>query len=120
MSLFAKADDPGKEIIINALIERIKSGSEYSCIGYFFMFSLFRMGRLSEALRTLKERLVDDDKYGFGDAVRLLSGLLQYEHPRFDDAALDEVERFADGLEGHLFDLKEKSIAARAAKHVGN
>lgn len=77
------------------------------------------MGRLPTALRIIKDRLRDDNKYGFDDAVRMLSGLVQYECPKFDDVTLDEIERFMDGLNGFVHHLKERCIAVRAARHAG-
>ncbi len=117
ITIFEKQDEAGKQIIIEALLQRIKLGSEYTSIGYFFLLSLFRMGQLPAAIRTIKDRLIDDKKFGFDDAVRMLSGLLQYEYPSFDDPTLDEVERFMDGLDGFVHHLKERCIAARAVRH---
>lgn len=119
MAIFNNDGEDEKKIIIESLLERIKLGSEYTCIGYFFLLSLFRMGRLPTALRIIKDRLRDDNKYGFDDAVRMLSGLVQYECPKFDDVTLDEIERFMDGLNGFVHHLKERCIAVRAARHAG-
>ena len=116
-SLFLKQDDAGQQTIIAALLERIELGNEYTSIGYFFLFSLFRMGQLPAALRTINDRLIADRKLGFDDAVQMLSGLIQYEHSSFSDPMLDEVERFMDGLDGYIYHLKERCIAARAIRH---
>ena len=116
MAIFEKQDDNGKQVITGALLQRIELRTEYTPIGYFFLLSLYRMGQLPAALRTIREKLANDQKYGFDDAVRMLSGLLQYEHPNFDDPALDEVERFMEGLAGPDHHLKERCIAARAVK----
>jgi hypothetical protein len=116
MAIFEKQDDNGKQFIAGALLQRIQLGSEYTPIGYFFLLSLFRMGQLPAALRAIREKLAGDQKYGFDDAVRMLSGLLQYEYPSFDDPMLDEVERFMEGLAGHTHHLKERCVAARAVK----
>ena len=57
MAIFKKADEDRKGIIIDSLLERIKLGSEYTCIGYFFLLSLLRMGSLPTALHIIKDRL---------------------------------------------------------------
>jgi len=117
--IFERQDEAGKQLIIEALLQRITLGSEYTPIGYFFLLALFRMGQLPAALHTIKDRLIDDNKFGFDDAVRMLSGLLQYEYPSFDDTTLDEVERFIDGLNGFAHHLKERCVAARAVTYEG-
>lgn len=116
IELFEKQGEDGKRTIIESLKQRIGLGSEYTPIGYFFLFALFRMGQLPMALRAIRDRLIDDEKYGFDDSVKMLSGLIQYEHTSFDDSLLDEVEKFMDGLKGPAHHLKERCIAARAAK----
>jgi hypothetical protein len=116
MAIYEKQDENGKEVIVASLLDRIKLGSEYTSIGYFFLLSLFRMGRLEVALTAIKERLLNDKKYGFDDSVKMLSGLLQYEYPNFDDSALDKVELFMEGLNGSLHYLRERCVAARATK----
>jgi len=114
--IFENEDIAGKQMIINGLLERINIKSEYTCITYFILFSLFKIGQLPAALRTIKDKLLGDKTYGLDDSIRMLSGLLQYEHPSFDDYTLDEVERFMDGLNGFVHHLKERCIAARAVK----
>lgn len=114
ITIFENEDDARKQNIIESLLERIELGSEYTPIGYFFLLSLFRMGQLPAALRTIKDKLKDDKKFGFDDAVRMLSGLLQYEYPSFDDPTLDEIEHFMDGLNAFDHHLKERCVAARA------
>ena len=120
MRIFERQDEAGKHRIIEALLQRITLGSEYTAIGYFFLLALFRMAQLPVALRTIKDKLIGDEKFGFDDAVRMLSGLLQYEHPRFDDPMLDEVERFMDGLDRSAHHINERCVAARAVKHEAN
>jgi hypothetical protein len=117
MSIFERQDQAGKHRIIDALLQRIMPGREYTPIGYFFLLALFRMGQLPAALQTIKGRLRGDEKFGFDDSVKMLSGLLQYEYPRFDDPALDEVERFLDGLDRSAYHIKERWVAARAVLH---
>ena len=117
MTIFNRQDEAKKQVIVDALLQRITLESEYTPVGYFFVLALFRMGQLPTALHTIKAELVDDKKYGFDDAVRMLSGLLQYEYPSFDDPTLDEVERFMVGLDGSAHYLKERCVAARAVMH---
>jgi len=117
ITIFERQDKARKQLIVETLLQRIMLESEYTPIGYFFLLSLFRMGQLSVVLHTLKDRLIDDTKFGFDDAVRMLSGLLQYEYPSFDDPTLDEVERFMDGLNEFTHHLKERCVAARAVMH---
>lgn len=114
LTIFDKQDEAGRHFINKTLLTRIKSESEYAPIGYFFLIALFRMGELSAALHTLRDSLIDDKKYGFDDAVKMLSGLIQYEHPNFDESALDEVERFMDAPIVFGYHLKERCVAARS------
>ena len=76
MRIFEGQNQAGKRRIIEALLHRITPGSEYTVIGYFFLLALFRMRQLPVALQTVKDRLISDGKFGFDDAVRMLSGLL--------------------------------------------
>jgi hypothetical protein len=82
--------------IAQILVQRIDKSSEYAPIGYFFLIALYRMGSLANALSAISGKLRGDGAYGFDDAVRMLSGLLQYEHTGFNDEMLDAVERFSE------------------------
>lgn len=75
---------------------------------------LFRIGRLPDALQTAKRDLQGDGALGFSDLLRLLDGLLRFEHPAFTPDLLDEVERFVEGIQEHTFNIRERIAAIRA------
>jgi hypothetical protein len=113
-SMLKLANDPkSRGNLGTILLKRIKSDSEYSSIGYFFLFALFRLGQLPAALKAIRTELIGDEDHAFDNSVMMLSGLLQYEYPAFDDRLLDEVERFSEGLDGSLHHLPERQTAAR-------
>jgi len=116
LRVYDQSDPAGKAAITDALECRIDGANEYAAVGYFFLLFMFRIGRLSEVLTLIKDKLPEGPDFAFDNSVMMLSGLLQYEHPRFDDAALDDVERFMEGLDGHQHHLRERVIAARATK----
>jgi hypothetical protein len=55
-----------------------------------------------------------DGEFGFNDLLRLLDGLLRFEHPKFTPDLLDEVERFIEGIHEHTFRIRERIAAIRA------
>ena len=106
--------------VVSALLRRVDKSLEYASIGYFFLLALYRMGLLDIGLTAIYEKLRGDAEFGFDDAVRMLSGLLQYEYPRFTNAMLDSAERFAEKLEGHDHLLGKRIVAARARLNSRN
>ena len=61
-----------------------------------------------------------DSAHGFSDYVRLLDGLLRYEHPKFTEEDLNKVEEFIDGLDEYVFHIPERLYAIRAYRLLNN
>lgn len=80
------------------------------------LYVLFQIGHLPEVLAQAKYELQGDTAYGFSDFVRLLDALLRFKHPAFRAEALDEIERFTEGLSEHLFRIHERLAAIRATR----
>jgi hypothetical protein len=101
---------------VAALLKRLSKTTEYAPIGYFIFYVLFSIGHLSDALDTARKDLQGDAAYGFSDLVRLLDALLRFKHPEFDAKALDDVERFTEGLTEDTFRIAERLAAIRAVR----
>jgi hypothetical protein len=126
-------DDEERERFVAALLKRLSRSTEYAPVGYLILLVLFRIDRLSEALNTAKRDLHKDGAHGFSDLLRLLDGLLRFEHSvgrlqkplktakgdfhfersTFTPALLDEVERFVEGLDEDTFHIQERVAAIR-------
>lgn len=107
-------NDKEKSSFVNALLSRLSRDTEYAPIGYLILFVLFRIGRLPEALTTAKKNQYKDPAYGFSDFLRLLDGLLRFEHPSFTSELLDEIEKSIEGLDEHTFRIRERISAIHA------
>jgi hypothetical protein len=101
---------------VAALLKRLSKITEYAPIGYFIFYVLFSIGHLSHALNTALKCLQGDAAYGFSDLLRLLDALLRFKHPEFDARALDNVERFTEGLTEDTFRIAERLAAIRAVR----
>lgn len=99
---------------VSALLRRMSRGTEYASVGYLILLVLFRIGRLPEALTAATQHLQDDGAFGFSDLLRLLDGLLRFEHSAFSSDLLDEIERFLQGTQEHAFGIRERIAAIRA------
>jgi hypothetical protein len=99
---------------IQILLKRLSRETPYAPIGYFILFVLYHLDMLSKALETAKNQLQSDSVYGFSDFLRLLDGLLKYEHPKFSARMLDEIERFLKGIKEDTFRISERLSAIRA------
>lgn len=99
---------------VQALLKRLSKTREYAPVGYLILLVLFRIGRLKDALSVAKTDLQGDVGYGFSDFLRLLDGLLRFEHPSFSYELLDEVDNFLEGLEEDTFGIRERVGAIKA------
>lgn len=103
-----------QEIFIKSLLDRLSREKEYALIGYLIFLALFRIGKLEMAFAVAKKKLYKDSGYGFSDALRLLDGLLRFEHGEFSNDLLEKIELFVDGLDEHVFRIPERLSAIRA------
>jgi hypothetical protein len=106
--------DDERSRFVNALLRRLSRGTEYAPVGYLILLVLFRISRLPDALRTARQDLQGDGETGFSDFMRLLDGLLRFEHPAFTPELLDDAERFIEGIEEHTFNIRERIAAIGA------
>jgi len=102
-----------REIFINSLLDRLSREKEYASVGYLIFLVLFRINKLEMAFDIAKEKLYKDSGYGFSDALRLLDGLLRFEHPEFSKELLEKIELFIDNLDEHTFRIPERLSAIR-------
>ena len=114
IAVFGRCDSGEKETVVNALIQRISREGEYAPVGYFIALVLFRVGRLADGLAKAKADLLGDKQYGFSDMLRLIDGLLGFEHPSFADELLDDIERTLEENEEHPFRIPQRIAAIRA------
>jgi hypothetical protein len=93
---------------VAALRRRLGRYGECAPVGYLSLLVLFRTGDLREALSTARAYLQGDDGCGFSEFMLLLDGLLRFEHRRFSDMMLQDVEQFIDGLDDYTFGIPER------------
>lgn len=114
VKFYEQLDEEEKSKMVAAIASRMSRDSEYAPIGYFGLLVLFRIGHLHTALKTAGAQLQGDDAYGFSDFLRLIDGMLRFEHPSFTEEDLDEIEGFVRGIEDHSFRILERVAAVRA------
>jgi len=96
-----------KSTFINSLLNRLSKDKEYASVGYLIFLVLFRIGKLELSFDIARAKLYKDSEFGFSDALRLLDGLLRFEHPEFSKELLEKIEVFIDGLDEHAFRIPE-------------
>lgn len=106
-------DDNEKDRFCKVLLLRVSRGTEYSSIGYFIFYVMFCIGKLGNVLEKAKLDLYEDEKHGFSNILMLLGGLLRLKHSSFSSEMMDEIERFTDGIDEHLFKIPERLSAIR-------
>jgi len=97
----------------NCLLGRLSKETVYAPVGYFILFVLCRIGSLKRGLTTAKDKLQGDSAYGFSNLLRLLDGLLKYEHPKFTPEMLDDIEHFLIDIKEFTFRISERLSAIR-------
>ncbi len=112
----AGGSDEKRSQFVAALLKRLSRNTEYAPVSYLILLVLFRIGRLPDALHTAQSNLQKDSAYGFSDLLRLLDGLLRFEHPSFTLELLDETERFVEDIEEYAFRIQERIAAIRALR----
>ncbi|MDP3043049.1 MAG: hypothetical protein Q8N21_01470 [bacterium] len=115
MNLYNKLGNANdKSIFINSLLNRLSKDKEYAPVGYLIFLAMFRINKLEMTFDIAKEKLYKDSSYGFSDSLRLLDGLLRFEHSAFSKELLEKIEIFVDGLDEHSFRISERLSAIRA------
>ena len=117
---FPTLDNQQKDDFINSLLNRVSRNEPYALIGYFILFVLYHIGHLNKALNAAKRHLQGDSAYGFSDLLIFISGLLRYEHPKFSNEMLDDIEQFLEGIKEFTFRIREKLVAIRVLKLAGS
>ena len=103
-----------KFTFVNSLLDRLSKDKEYAPVGYLIFLVLFRIDKLEIAFDIARKKLYQDSSYGFSDSLRLLDGLLRFEHSAFSKKLLEKIEIFIDELDEHLFRIPERLSAIRA------
>lgn len=110
--------DDERERFVKALLDRLEAGKGYLSVSYFIVCVLWKAGFLSRALEKAKHDLPGGETkvFGLSNVLMLFNGLLRYQHNDFTSSMLDEIERFAHGLNEHTFLIPEKIAAIRAMR----
>ena len=116
LNLYDQLYDKEKERFVEVLLKRLSRNTEYASIGYLILLACFRIGRLPDVLKIAKSDLQNDGAYGFSDLLRLLDGLLRFEHQSFSTDLLDEIDRFLEGIDEHTFSIQERLVAIRTSR----
>jgi len=117
LKLYGRLKVPEEQAtFVSSLLKRLSKDTEYAPVGYLILLVAYRINKLHETLLVAKRDLQNDSAYGFSDSLRMLDGLLRFDHPPFTEKDLDEIERFLEGLEEHAFRIPERLVAIRAAR----
>lgn len=108
-------NDHDKEIFMDALLARLTSEKEYADVGYLIVLVLFRVQRLQIGLDTAKINL-QSHKHGFNGVLKLVDGLLRFEHFKFTLDDLDPIEMFLEGVSAYTYRIEERIAAIRALR----
>jgi hypothetical protein len=108
------SSDDERSRFTSALLRRLSRGTEYSPIGYLILLVLFRTGRFTDAVHAARRELQGDIEPGFSGLLRMVDGLLRFEHPGFTNEQLDEIERLVETIVEPTFGIRERVAAIRA------
>lgn len=108
VKLYDSLNESDQQRFVAALRRRLGRYGECATVGYLSLLVLFRTGDLRGALSTARAYLQGDDGGGFSEFMLMLDGLLRFEHRRFSDAMLQEVELFIEGLDDYTFGIPER------------
>jgi hypothetical protein len=62
--------------------------------------------------------LQGDDGCGFSEFMLLLDGLIRFEHRRFSDMMLDDVEAFIADLDDYAYGIPERLAEVRRRRRL--
>lgn len=118
MAYSARLSEEERKRFEAALLDRIDPDRGYLRVTYFIVCTLWRAGKLPEALGRAKAKLPQGEMKAFGlsNTLMMLNGLLRYRYPDFPNEMLDEIERFLSGMQEHSFQIPEKIAAIRAMR----
>lgn len=107
-----------KEQFASALLDRLDANKGYLRVSYFIVCVLWKIGRLSDALKKASLFAENEIKlFGLSNILYMLNGLLRYRHTDFTPEMLDQIERFVHDLKKeHVFHIPEKVAAIRAMR----
>ena len=103
-----------RETFIDSLLDRLGRGTEYSAVAYLIGLVLFRVGKLGDGIAKARKDLAGDQVHGFSNLLRVIDGLLRFEHASFSDVLLDRLEQTLEGVEEHPFRVPQRIAAVRA------
>ncbi len=104
LTIYDRLSDPLDQLqFVALLLSHLSDRAKYASVGYLILLVLFRIGRLPQALECALSGLSRDKAYGFSDFLRLLDGLLRFEHHAFRDDWITAVNLFIDAIDGHTF-----------------
>ncbi|MBU2634253.1 MAG: hypothetical protein KJ674_03325 [Nanoarchaeota archaeon] len=106
-------NEKDREVFVDSLLNRLSKEKEYAPVGYLIFLVLFRINKLEMAFDIAKEKLYKDSGCGFSDALRLLDGLLRFEHDEFSKDLLEKIELFIYGFDEYVFRIPERLSAIR-------
>ncbi len=119
LQIYNKASDSFDQTRFAALLLSQLSGrTKYATVGYLILLVLFRIGRLPQALECALSGLRQDKAYAFSDFLRLLDGLLRFEHCAFNDDWITAVNLFVAEIDTFSFRIWHRVVALKCARLV--
>lgn len=117
VKLYDSLNQTDQRRFVAALRRRLGRYGDCTQVGYLSLLVLFRTGDLRGALSTARAHLRGDDG-GFSEFMLLLDGLLRFEHRRFSDMMLQEVEEFIEGFDDYAFGIPERLAEIRRRRRL--
>lgn len=110
--------DSERDRFANALLIRLREEMGYSRVAYMIVLTLWKVGRLNEALEAALFGLPEEDMSNFGlsNTLMMFNGMLRYRYPDFTDDMLDALERFIQGSNEYCFHVPQKIAAIRSKR----
>lgn len=117
LKLYSSLDDNGKQSFVSCLNGNLRKDSDYSDIGYFIFFVLYRIGEVVNALKLARQSLSGDANHGYSNVLGAFSMIISREYLEIDPKTYEQIQLVLQGDPEHDFHLKEK-INLALLKHL--
>lgn len=117
IKLYSTLDKEGKGAFVAYLIGNLRRQGNYTEIGYFIFFVLYRIGEIESALQAARRNLSGDTQHGYSNVLCALSMVVSREYLEIDTRTYETIKLILTGDTEHDFNLKEK-INLALLKHL--
>lgn len=112
--LFNSLNNPDKEKFINILMSHLLKDSPYFNVSYLSFFTLYRIGKILEAIEYAKENSTDSN-YEIINMLKMLSKIIESEYSYISPEVLEKIKTILDEDIEIVIDLAETINSAQLA-----